>query len=112
MHARAVSYYSATIRTMTRPDRSVARAVVLALALLLALQLMLSGQHKDDLAGYGDNCPSCVFAHHLPSGLPDVNPVPVPIAATLHYFVPSVAIRQAPAVVSFLIPKSQAPPRA
>jgi hypothetical protein len=109
MHAvRAVRYFRGSIRTMTWLDR----AVVLSLALLLALQLMLSGQHKDDAAGYGDNCPSCVFAHHLPSGLPDVNPVPLPVQAGHSYRLPQAVVYRAPSLVSFLIPESQAPPRA
>ena len=101
-------YLRGSIRTMTWLDR----AVVLSLALLLALQLMLSGQHKDDHVGYGDNCPSCVFAHHLPSGLPDVNPVPLPVQMAHSYRLPQVVVYRAPALVSFLIPKSQAPPLA
>jgi hypothetical protein len=88
------------------------RAVVLSVALLLALQLMFSGQHKDDLAGYGDNCPSCVFAHHLPSGLPDVEPVVRVRAATFRYQIADAVFYRAPSRVSFLIPESQAPPRA
>jgi hypothetical protein len=105
---RAVRYFRGSIRTMTWLDR----AVVLSLALLLALQLLVSGQHKDDNAGYGDNCPSCVFAHHLPSGLPEVDPVPLPVQAGHSYRLPPAVVVRAPSVFSFLIPKSQAPPRA
>lgn len=101
-------YFRGSLRTMTWLDRF----VVLSVALLLSLQLMLSGQHKDDHVGYGDNCPSCVFAHHLPSGLPDVDPVALPGAATLSYHLADAVVYRAPAVVSFLIPESQAPPTA
>lgn len=87
------------------------RVVVLAIALLLSLQLMLSGQHKDDHVGYNDNCPSCVFAHHVPCGLPEVNPALLPVLAQQAYLLLHVVIHQAPSCVSFLIPKSQAPPR-
>ncbi|WP_036167098.1 hypothetical protein [Massilia sp. 9096] len=86
------------------------RVLVLSIALLLSLQVMVSGHHKDDPKGYGDNCPSCVFAHHLPSGLPEVNPVPVPVTMAQRYRVEQVAVHQAPSYASFLIPKSQAPP--
>ncbi|WP_036166158.1 hypothetical protein [Massilia sp. 9096] len=101
-------YFRGSLRTMTWLDR----AVVLSVALLLALQLMLSGQHKDDLAGYGDNCPSCVFAHHLPSGLPDVDPVALPPRQVLSYRLEPAAVYRSRSFVSFLIPESQAPPRA
>jgi hypothetical protein len=104
---QAIRYVSGSIRTMTWLDR----VVVLMVALLLSLQLMVSGQHKDDHAGYGDNCPSCVFAHHVPSGLPEVNPVLLPVLAAQSYRLLRVVIHQAPLSVSFLIPKSQAPPR-
>jgi hypothetical protein len=113
MHAvRAIRYtaryFCGSIRTMTRFDR----VAVLALALLLALQLLLSGQHKDDHVGYGDNCPSCVFAHHLPSGLPDVDPQPLPVQMAHSYRLPQAVVYRAPSFASFLIPESQGPPRA
>lgn len=105
---QAARYFRGSIRTLSWLDRF----MVLSLALLLSLQLALSGQHKDDHPGYGDNCPSCVFAHHLPSGLPDVDPVALPGGEVLSYRLAEVAIYRAPSVVSFLIPESQAPPRA
>jgi hypothetical protein len=52
-----------------------------------------------------------VFAHHVPSGLPEVNPVLLPVLAAQSYRLLRVVIHQAPLSVSFLIPKSQAPPR-
>lgn len=104
----SLRYLRGSIHSMTWLDR----VVVLSVALLLALQLMVSGQHKDDLAGYGDNCPSCVFAHHLPSGLPDVDPVALPAGEVLSYRLEQAAVYRSRAVLSFLIPESQAPPRA
>jgi hypothetical protein len=86
------------------------RVVVLAVALLLSLQLMASGQHKDNHVGYGDNCSSCVFAHHMPAGLPEVNPPLLPVLAAHSYRLPRVVIYQAPSCLSFLMPKSQGPP--
>lgn len=88
------------------------RALVLGLGLLLALQLLMSGHHKDNHPLASDNCASCVFAHHVPSGLPDVTPALAPARAAQSYRIDAVAIHQAPSHVSFLIPKSQAPPRA
>jgi hypothetical protein len=105
---QAVQYFSGSTRTMTWFDR----VLVLAVALLLCLQVMMSGHHKHDPNGDGDNCPSCVFVHHLPSGLPEVNPVPVPVAMAQSYRIERVTAYMAPACFSFLIPKSQAPPRA
>ena len=86
------------------------RVVVLAVALLLSLQLMMSGQHKDDRVGYSSSCASCVFAHHVPSGLPDVDPALVPTLTQQSYRLLRVSILQPPSRLSFLIPKSQAPP--
>ena len=88
------------------------RAVVLSLALLLSLQLLMSGQHKDNHPLAADNCASCVFAHHMPSGLPEVTPVLVPVRTAQSYRIEAVAFHEAPSTTSFLIPKSQAPPRA
>jgi hypothetical protein len=105
---QAARYFRGSIRTLNWLDRF----MVLSVALLLSLQLMLSGQHKDDHVGYGDNCPSCVFAHHLPSGLPDVDPVALPGAEVLRYRLTQAPIYRAPSVPGFLIPESQAPPRA
>jgi hypothetical protein len=104
---QSMRYLRGSLHTMTWLDR----AVVLSVALLLSLQLMLSGQHKDNHVGYGDNCASCVFAHHLPSGLPDVEPVVRVGAATLSYHLADAVIYRAPSFLSFLIPESQAPPR-
>jgi hypothetical protein len=105
---QAMRYLRGSLRTMTWLDR----AVVLSLALLLSLQLMLSGQHKDNHVGYGDNCASCVFAHHLPSGLPDVDPVALPAGEVLSYRLADAVVYRSRSFVSFLIPESQAPPRA
>jgi hypothetical protein len=105
---QAARYFRGSIRTLNWLDRF----VVLSVALLLSLQLMLSGQHKDDHPGYGDNCPSCVFAHHLPSGLPDVEPVVRVGPATLAYQIADAVHYRAPSFLSYLIPESQAPPRA
>lgn len=105
-YMQAVRYVSGSIRSMTLLDR----VVVLTLALLLSLQLMMSGQHKDDHAGYSGSCASCVFAHHVPSGLPEVNPALVPALTEQSYRLLRVVIHQPPSRLSFLIPKSQAPP--
>lgn len=88
------------------------RVLVLSVALLLCLQVMMSGHHKDDPNGDGDNCPSCVFVQHLPSGLPEVDPVPVPVSPAQSYPVEFAIAHMAPACFSFLVPKSQGPPRA
>jgi hypothetical protein len=105
---QSMRYLRGSLHTMTWLDR----AVVLSVALLLSLQLMFAGQHKDNHVGYGDNCASCVFAHHLPSGLPDVDPVALPPRAVPGYRIEPAVIYRAPSFVSFLIPESQAPPRA
>jgi len=107
-HMRLARYFSGSIRTRTRLDRVLA----LLAMLLLTLQLLSSGQHKDDHVGYSDDCASCFFAHHLPSSLPDVNPSLVPVTAALSYRLLRFVIQQAPTRISFLIPCSQAPPRA
>lgn len=84
---------------------------MLAVALLLMLQVVLSGHHKDQHAGYDGDCPSCVFAHHIPSGLPDVDPVLVPVSAARSYRLERDDAYQAPAHSSRIVPKSQSPPQ-
>ena len=88
------------------------RALVLLVVSLLSLQLLSSGHHKGDHVDYGDHCASCFFAHQVPHGLPDVKPVVVPVTTARSYLLERVVIHQAPAYASFLIPHSQAPPRA
>jgi hypothetical protein len=105
---QAVQYFRGSTRTMTWLDR----VLVLSVALLLCLQVVMLGHHKDDLNGDGDNCPSCVFVHHLPSGLPEADPVPVPVSMAQSYPVECAIAYTAPSCFSFLVPKSQAPPRA
>lgn len=87
------------------------RVVVSMVALLLSLQLMASGHHKDQHVGFDDHCASCVFAHHVPSGLPEAELRPLPVTTAPSYRLERVAVHESPVYVSFLIPKSQAPPR-
>lgn len=100
-------YFRGSLRTMTWLDRVVVACVVA----LLSLQLLSAGRHKDDHVGVSDNCPSCFFAHQVPHGLPEVEPVLVPVVTTQAYYLAPLVIRQATSSFSFLIPKSQAPPR-
>lgn len=102
-----VRYFSGAIRTRNWLDR----LLVLALVLLLALQLLSAGHHKDDHVGQSDDCPSCLFAHQLPHGLPGVEMAPLPAVALVRYYLAPVVVHQAPALFSFLIPQSQGPPR-
>lgn len=105
---QAARYFSGAIRTRNWLDR----LLVLAVVLLLALQLLGSGQHKDDHIGHSGDCASCIFAHHVPHGLPGVDVAPAPAMAVVRYHLVPVVVRQAPAFFSFLIPQSQGPPRA
>jgi nitrate reductase gamma subunit len=100
-------YFTGTTRTTTRLDR----LMVMLLVLLLSVQLLMSGCHKENHAGYSDNCASCVFAHHLPHALPEVDLVPAAPMALVAYHIAQVLIRQAAIPFSFLIPRGQAPPR-
>jgi len=100
-------YFSGAIRTRNWLDR----LLVLAVVLLLSIQLLSAGNHKDDHVGQSDDCPACMFAHQLPHGLPVVDVVPAPVVALLHYFLAPVVFLQAPALLNYLIPQGQAPPR-
>lgn len=101
-------YVSGSIRSKTWLDRVLAGCVLL----LLTVQLLASGHHKGDHIGVQDDCVSCFFAHHLPTGLPDVAPVPVPVLALAFYPLLQLVRHDLQARISFLIPHSQAPPRA
>jgi hypothetical protein len=100
-------YFRGSLRTRTWLDR----ALVLFVLALLSLQLLSAGRHKDDHVGYSDNCASCFFAHQVPHGLPDVDPVLAPARAATSYRVERFVIHQAPSLFSFLIPSAHAPPR-
>jgi hypothetical protein len=101
-------YFRGSIRTMTRLDR----VLVLLVVSLLSLQLLVSGHHKDDHVDVSADCPSCVFAHQVPHGLPDVEPVVVPVTRAWSYLLERIVVHQPAAYSRFLIPHSQAPPRA
>ena len=105
---QSARYFRGSIRTMTRLDR----VLVLLVVALLALQLLVSGHHKDDHVASSNDCPSCVFAHQVPHGLPDVEPVVVPVTRAWSYLLERVVTFQSAAASRFLIPQSQAPPRA
>lgn len=100
-------YFTGTTRTTTRLDR----LLVMLVVLLLSLQLLTAGQHKDNHVGFNDNCASCVFAHHLPHALPEVDLVPAAPVGLVAYHIAQVLIRQAAKPFSFLIPRGQAPPQ-
>lgn len=100
-------YFTGTTRSTTRLDRFLVTLVVL----LLSLQLLTAGRHKDNHVGFSDNCASCVFAHHLPHALPEVDLVAAAPLALVAYHIAQVLIRQAAKPFSFLIPRGQAPPR-
>lgn len=85
--------------------------VVMALVLLmLSVQLLGVAFHKHDYADTGADCASCTFTHHLPSGLPDLHIDVAPSVAPLGYRVLVAVVYCFAAPVSFLIPRSQAPP--
>jgi hypothetical protein len=105
---RLARYFSGSIRTMTWMDR----VLVLLVVALLSLQLLSSGHHKGNHVGYSDHCASCSFAHQVPHGLPDVQPAVVPVSVAQSYLLERVVIHQAAPYARFLIPHSQAPPRA
>lgn len=100
-------YFRGSIRTMIRLDRF----LVLLVVSLLSLQLLVSGHHKGDHVGYSDNCSSCYFAHQVPHGLPDIEPVVVPVTRARSYLLERLVIHQSAAYSRFLIPHAQAPPR-
>ena len=100
-------YFRGSIRTMIRLDRF----LVLLVVSLLSLQLLASGHHKGDHVGYSDNCSSCNFAHQVPHGLPDIEPVVVPVTRARSYLLERLVIHQPAAYSRFPIPPAQAPPR-
>ena len=104
---RLQRYFNGTILTKTRLDRVLAVLVLL----MLAVQLLGMGQHKDDHTGAKADCASCFFAHQLPSGLPDVAPVAAPVLGLASYPLLRFVTHDFHARTSFLIPQSQAPPR-
>ena len=104
---RLQRYFNGTILTKTRLDRVLAVLVLL----MVAVQLLGMGHHKDDHVGAKADCASCFFAHQLPSGLPDVAPVAAPVLGLASYPLLRFVTADFHARISFLIPQSQAPPR-
>lgn len=103
---QAMRYFNGAIRTRNWLDR----LLVLAVVLLLSLQVLSAGNHKDDHVGQSDDCPSCLFAHQLPHGLPELDVVAAPVVTLLQYHLAPVVFLQTPALFNFLIPQAQAPP--
>jgi hypothetical protein len=88
------------------------QAVALAAALLLALQCIAAVHHKDHHTGDSDRCASCIFLHHVPSGLPDLAPTLKRVRTANAYYLASTVFCQVQAHATLLIPKGQGPPQA
>lgn len=94
----------------TRHRSRLQRVVMAFVLLMLSVQLLGVAFHKHDYADTGSDCASCTFTHHLPSGLPDLHSDVPPSVAPLSYRVLAAVAYHFVAPVSFLIPRSQAPP--
>jgi hypothetical protein len=88
------------------------RVLMAFVLLMLSVQLLGVAFHKHDYADTRSDCASCSFTHHLPSGLPDLQIDVPPSVARLSYAILVATAYRFVAPVSFLIPRSQAPPAA
>ena len=85
-------------------------ALVFALVLALAFQLLASTQHKHDLATHAPDCASCLFASELPPDIPTGHIDAIAGAAGFcHRILPPI-VSAFVAQQRFLIPHAQGPP--
>lgn len=100
-------------KTVSTSSKTRLCRVVMGIVLFfLALQLLSPAHHDHAYADTKADCASCFFAHHLPSDLPPVAPVPVPVLALASYPLPAVILQRHASRTSYLIPHAQAPPAA
>lgn len=87
-------------------------ALVFALVLALAFQLLASTQHKHDLATHAPDCASCLFASELPPDMATGHVDAIAGAAGFcHRILPALVLALV-ARQRFLIPHAQGPPPA
>jgi hypothetical protein len=87
------------------------RVLMCVVLLLLSIQLMGTAFHKHEYTDTKSDCATCSFIHHLPSGLPDVAVALLPVMMPLVYRILGAGSYHFLVQPSYLIPRSQAPPR-
>jgi hypothetical protein len=98
-------------KSQYQPARFV-RAVLSVVLVLLAIQLLGVSFHKHAYADAKTDCASCTFAQTLPPALPATHAAAVPALDLVTVLVHSCKFQLFLAQPSYLIPLSQAPPRA
>jgi hypothetical protein len=88
------------------------RVMLCVVLLLLSIQLLGTAFHKHDVAESRSDCAACSFVHHLPTGLPELNVGLPPVMLMLVYRLAGIGAYHFLPRTSYLIPRSQAPPRA
>jgi len=88
------------------------RVLMSVVLLLLSIQLLGAAFHKHDYAEPDADCAVCSFVHRLPTGLPELGVGLAPVMLLLVYCVASIGFYHFLPPTSYLIPRSQAPPRA
>jgi hypothetical protein len=87
------------------------RVLLCVVLLLLSMQLLGTAFHKHDVAGSDADCATCSFVHHLPTGLPELNVGLPAVMLVIAYWLASAGAYHFQPRTSYLIPRSQAPPR-
>ena len=85
-------------------------AVYLAIV-IFSVQLFCLGFHNHELTEESSDCVSCVLAAHLPSGTPSLTVDVAPTLTILFYQLAPTPLYFFLVQQSYLIPRSQAPPR-
>jgi hypothetical protein len=87
------------------------RVLMCVVLLLLSIQLLGAAFHQHDYAESESDCATCSFVHHLPTGLPELGVGLAPVVLLLVYQLVSIGFYRFIPQTSYLIPRSQAPPR-
>ena len=93
-------------------SRRYAHVVIFAVLFAFVVQLMGANSHHHAYTDDGADCAACQFAHHQPTGLPQVAAVVEPSPMLVSYVLAAFSVHVFLAQPSHLIPLSQAPPRA
>jgi hypothetical protein len=92
--------------------RGLYRLLYWLVLIIVTLQLIGAGHHHHSLTDQSRDCVSCYITAHFPPPIPSVGAVVLPSPAVLNYQIAPLPIYLFVAQQSYLIPHSQAPPRA
>lgn len=95
-----------------RPQHKAYMRLVLWIALLaFIVQMLVSANHNHAINEQSQTCSACFIAGHLPSNIPVVNILAVPVVLLMQYLIVVSPIYVFFKPLTCLIPPSHAPPQ-